>query len=49
MTLKDFYIQLSNTPEVFEKYYSTSDKNLGKIFSFFNTNYRGLLSPKIIS
>ena len=46
MTLKDFYIQLSNTPEVFEKYYSTSDKNLGKIFSFFNTNYRGLLSPK---
>lgn len=46
MTLKDFYIQLSNTPEIFDKYYSTSDKNFGKIFSFFNTNYRGLLSPK---
>lgn len=46
MTLKEFYIQLSNCQKVFEKYYSTSEKNLGKIFSFFSTNYRGLLSTR---
>lgn len=43
MNLVDFYRELSLNPKFFEKYYSTSSKSYGKIFSFISTNYRGIL------
>lgn len=46
MDIKNLYIEMSNNASVYEKYCSTAEKNLGKIFSFFSTNYRGLLIEK---
>ena len=43
MKLLDLYIQLCKSKTFYEKYYSTSSKNYGKVFSFINTNYRGIL------
>ena len=36
-------IELCKNNSFYEKYYSTSSKNYGKVFSFINTNYRGIL------
>ena len=43
MKLLDLYIELCKNNSFYEKYYSTSSKNYGKVFSFINTNYRGIL------
>ena len=46
MTILDYYIMMSENAEVNDIYYSTGDtqkEGRGKIFSFFNTNYRTLL------
>lgn len=44
MTLLELYKSLSNNPLFFNNYFSTSGKSAGKIFSFKNTNYRGILT-----
>ncbi len=44
MKLLDFYKDLSSNSRVHEFYFSTSGKNGGKVFSFINTNYRGILT-----
>ena len=43
MKLLDLYKHLSLNTNFFERYYSTSSKNYGKVFSFISTNYRGIL------
>ena len=46
MTILDLYQSMSTNEEVNKIYYSTGDtqvNGLGKVFSFFNTNYRSLL------
>lgn len=46
MTILDYYIMMSENAEINDIYYSTGDtqkEGRGKIFSFFNTNYRTLL------
>lgn len=43
MKLLDLYIELCKNNSFYEKYYSTSSKNYGKVFSFISTNYRGIL------
>lgn len=44
MTLLELYKSLSSNPLFFNNYFSTSGKSAGKIFSFKNTNYRGILT-----
>lgn len=43
MKLLEFYKELCNDNTFFERYYSTSGSNYGKIFFFISTNYRGIL------
>lgn len=43
MKLLDLYKELCNDKTFFERYYSTSGSNYGKIFFFISTNYRGIL------
>lgn len=44
MKLLDFYKTLSSNAAIHEFYFSTGGKNAGKVFSFINTNYRGILT-----
>ena len=43
MKLLELYKELCNDQTFFERYYSTSGSNFGKVFFFINTNYRGIL------
>lgn len=43
MSLLDLYKELCNNHTFYERYYSTSGSNYGKIFFFISTNYRGIL------
>ncbi len=44
MTLLEFYTELCKNDSFFYYYFSTSGKCGGKVFSFINTNYRGILT-----
>ena len=43
MRLLELYQELCGNVDFYERYYSTSGANYGKIFFFISTNYRGIL------